>query len=401
MTVKSFNYASAHKWCRKTDNPQDLFGPDNVIYCPQPREKYTLKPAEHVLKYDKIGDLNQFYEDNILIKDQEFIIGDLFLTAINDVKLFRKNIYLDSYHIFLDESIALAESCGNEFYSDLAVTRESIKVPQNALNLDGYKLPEGEDKPIKIRFYNDQEAIKHFDEDVIILTSPHADNFFHWMLDVLPRFWFNDAFPEMKNMTIILPDNIQTPYWEEFLKIIGKERSYYICKDGPISCKRAYIPSLSSGCSPKQIKFVEKFLTESFGVSTSPTRKKKIYISRTDAEKRKIRNEDDVLEVLEEYGFEKVILTELSMKEQIELFREVDIVVAPHGAGNSNMIFADEGATLIEFIPKAYRQRIFWLTTDFKNQKYGRFIVETNDKLDTMKVDITRFRKFIDPILSK
>jgi capsular polysaccharide biosynthesis protein len=49
-------------------------------------------------------------------------------------------------------------------------------------------------------------------------------------------------------------------------------------------------------------------------------------------------------------GFQRVVLEECSPPEQIQLFQESEIVVAPHGAGLANLLFSTD-ATVLELHP--------------------------------------------------
>ena len=399
MTVHSFNYASVHEWCRTVTDKQDLFSSDNTVYCPHPGKAEEIGAPDYLEAGDNIDDPSQTAEDYIFIKNRYLTTGDIFIAGLNNVKMIPQNLHVESYHLFLNQNIALAESCGNAFYSDWATRGETMHVPRRIMNLEKLGVPGNNDENIKVKLYADYESEKHFDEDVVIMTSLYSANFFHWMIEILPRFWFNDSFPEMQNMPLILPRAVYTPFWETFLDIAGKNRKYHVCEEKALTFKRAYLPSLSSGCSPRQIEFVNQFLSKAFNIQTPQERKKRLYISREDTIKRRVKNEDAVFEKLKPYGFEKVTLTNLSLKEQIELFRQVDIVVAPHGAGNTNMCFASEGATLIEFLPRSYRQRIFWMMTKFKHQNYGRMLIDVNDENETMEIDLDRLDALIQPAL--
>lgn len=75
----------------------------------------------------------------------------------------------------------------------------------------------------------------------------------------------------------------------------------------------------------------------------------RIYISRADAQYRKVKNREEVLDVLEPLGYEPYELATLPVREQVALFASVDSVVAPHGAGLANMFFASD-CTLTELV---------------------------------------------------
>jgi capsular polysaccharide biosynthesis protein len=76
-----------------------------------------------------------------------------------------------------------------------------------------------------------------------------------------------------------------------------------------------------------------------------------IFISRAESyNQRHVTNELELIKVLEKFGFQKYILEKMSLPEQTELFYDADAVVAPHGAGLSNIIFS-ENIKVIELFP--------------------------------------------------
>lgn len=67
-----------------------------------------------------------------------------------------------------------------------------------------------------------------------------------------------------------------------------------------------------------------------------------------DARARGIEGHEPLLEELSALGFEQVAFEHLSPLEQIATMNGADIVIAPHGAGLANMIYAKPGAKIIE-----------------------------------------------------
>ncbi|MFM6194129.1 MAG: glycosyltransferase family 61 protein, partial [Planktothrix sp.] len=63
---------------------------------------------------------------------------------------------------------------------------------------------------------------------------------------------------------------------------------------------------------------------------------------------------------LEPLNFESVVLESLTISEQAELMASASVVLAPHGAGLSNLVFCQPGTKVIELfapthIPPCYR----------------------------------------------
>jgi hypothetical protein len=88
-------------------------------------------------------------------------------------------------------------------------------------------------------------------------------------------------------------------------------------------------------------------LLQYVGMKPAPRRPgNRILISRAGAANRRILNEADLLQALSPLGFERYRLETLPMEEQIALFQDAECVVAPHGAGLANLVFAPETAVV-------------------------------------------------------
>jgi capsular polysaccharide biosynthesis protein len=78
------------------------------------------------------------------------------------------------------------------------------------------------------------------------------------------------------------------------------------------------------------------------------------------ANNRTVRNEAEVQELLRGYGFIAVDPGKLSVAEQIATFARAELIVGPHGAGLTNILFAGPGARVIELFPAGYMLPDYW-----------------------------------------
>jgi len=72
-----------------------------------------------------------------------------------------------------------------------------------------------------------------------------------------------------------------------------------------------------------------------------------IYVSRRDAKYRKPINEQALIELVVGAGFDVVDMENLSLEQQICLFRDASFVVSPTGASCTNLIFCRPGTNLL------------------------------------------------------
>jgi Capsular polysaccharide biosynthesis protein len=78
----------------------------------------------------------------------------------------------------------------------------------------------------------------------------------------------------------------------------------------------------------------------------------RIFVSRKLAVKRHLINEDEFMPLLRKNNFRKVYLEKMSIMEQVELFRTASHVIAAHGAGLTNVLFAPAEARILEIRPE-------------------------------------------------
>lgn len=87
---------------------------------------------------------------------------------------------------------------------------------------------------------------------------------------------------------------------------------------------------------------IVRLLREPLGrITPSRAFGRKLYISRKDSAKRRLMNEDAVAQRLLARGFEILQLSELSLADQMAAFRDAEVIVAPHGAGLTNLLYCD------------------------------------------------------------
>ena len=79
----------------------------------------------------------------------------------------------------------------------------------------------------------------------------------------------------------------------------------------------------------------------------------KIYISRNHSPYRRVVNEDELMPMLREHGYECVQLETLSIQQKVALLSGVKVIVAPHGAALTNLVFCSPGCTVVEMFPKS------------------------------------------------
>ena len=97
---------------------------------------------------------------------------------------------------------------------------------------------------------------------------------------------------------------------------------------------------------------------------------RRIFISRAHARGRHLLAEAELWPKLEAAGFERVHLEKLDFREQVDLMRETAVLVGPHGAGLTNMIFCPDGADIVEIADPDYPNPNFYALASAMGHRY-------------------------------
>ncbi|MDD3084040.1 MAG: glycosyltransferase family 61 protein [Candidatus ainarchaeum sp.] len=101
----------------------------------------------------------------------------------------------------------------------------------------------------------------------------------------------------------------------------------------------------------------------------------KIYVCRGNVKYRKVSNEKEIISFLKKKGFNPVKMTDLSVFEQAKIFNSAKIIIAPHGAALTNLVFCEKRTKVIEFFQNDYVNVCYWAVCNCLDLKYNYFII--------------------------
>jgi len=237
------------------------------------------------------------------------------------------------------------------------------------------------------------------------------------ILVTLPRLEGVKKYEREHNTTckIILGPNPR-PLLIESLELLGFDQEQLLQWHGePLRVERMIIPSVRRVendisyyrhatkanstykiMSCRGIKWVRETMTKNIDRNqTNSNFSNRIYISRADANSRRIINRDEVLEVLSKYEFNSYELSELRWKDQIRLFAGADFVVSPHGAGLANLAFSDN-CSVVELFGKKRKPTFFFLASNL-GFDYGMLACESNEN-NNLQVDVEELTAALDAL---
>lgn len=216
--------------------------------------------------------------------------------------------------------------------------------------------------------------IFNIDGTACSLVIPGAGVYYMWMLFLLPRLGIlRQSGLAIDEIDKYLVNIYKLPFQKETLSQLGIPKSKIIetNKYPHIKAKKLINPSLP-GKGRIMGKWVYEFLKTEFLYKTEiqeKTRDERIYISRKNASGRKVINEEELVSYLSKFGFKSITFESMSVSEQASLMSNAEAVVAPHGAGLTNLVFCNPGTKVIEFF-SMHITNAYWLISQQCNLDY-------------------------------
>lgn len=226
------------------------------------------------------------------------------------------------------------------------------------------------------------------------IAWPESRFFFHWMAEALPRMAVLGDFTKILD-GLFVPSPLQN-YHRESLRRLGIDDGKLIPLDADSHFKpeHLFVPHAFAMYNPPRwlhAWFKGAYLQQGPAAQPPTARNRRIYVSRTDAPVRRVANESEVLQVLDRFGFVSVRLSEHTFDEQARIFNEADIIVGPHGAGLSNVVFCREQTLLIEVMPPRWMAPCFMVLALSAGCRYRHLVAEEIDRTgpsDSQRDDI-------------
>jgi len=95
----------------------------------------------------------------------------------------------------------------------------------------------------------------------------------------------------------------------------------------------------------------------------------------------------------------------MSFEEQLRLFRNAEVVVGPHGAGFTNLIFSKPGTRVIEIFAKGHERRCYWSLSSELGHDYHFYLGSPKFPQRKGEPDVTLkvadFTEYLDWALQK
>lgn len=228
---------------------------------------------------------------------------------------------------------------------------------------------------------------EHEEQDEVFLGFDAAwRNYYHWMLYGISKTQLATTLlpPQTK---LVVPDMPATgavhrpaftpDTFETSLHLSGLHDRVFRAPDGVYRARKLHFFWHTPTMPELYLNFSEPH--KHFDMITVPHRPdlpSRFYVTREGGHNSRISAEEQAAidPVLTRKGFEKIFLEKLDLETQIALFRQAECILAPHGAGLANMVFARPGTRLLELNRKLdgqpHLRNCFYVITLQRKQPY-------------------------------
>jgi hypothetical protein len=316
-------------------------------------------------------------------------------------EIFSKHLEYPLYEktLFRIKNVTMRGKEGVLFLPDGSVTHQTAWAPEQIIATDAYQ-----------NKWTGPEIFKKGNYSTLVLCW--GLGYYHWFNDVLSTL--HETLVLMPSDTIFLmPHGFQKTYGGDFylktLQALGISGDRVVEFDGTESWTFEnfwWQPAAvhPDDQTPGALQWIGKRIANSIPVKPDE-RPVKIYVSRTLPSARVIANEAELLPLLQEMGFQICRLEEMLFEEQVRLFRNAEVVVGPHGAGFTNLIFSKPGTCVVEIMAKGYERRCYWTLSGELGHDYRFYLgkpkfPERKGEPDVM-LKVADFTEYLDWALQK
>ena len=207
----------------------------------------------------------------------------------------------------------------------------------------------------------------------IFMGGNGSSNYYHWLIEILPKLkYFEYLDEEYQKFPLLVSDDVNhIKTFRESLDYINKNRPLIF-----LDKKRAYlVGKLLHINAPNNLPFNLR-RNENIEVSDclirpssiNNLRNKLYFASKANSQavmgnqrlffarkkERRNYNQEEIFEVFRLRGFERVFMEELTLRNQIEIVSNAEVIAGPTGAAWANLIFCREGTKCLCWMADKY-----------------------------------------------
>jgi len=339
-----------------------------TVRCPRPILLAGSEEAAFFMPRGQLQPQHEFPLPDVRLDTvpQARLVGDKFIVLSRDQKVFSESYWSD------------------------ANLHDGVHFQRHSLRIAG----RGGERKLPLVLFRESPVARRIEGSAMLIGNPWAANYHHWLINGLLRLWWTTRIAELQDIRLIVPAHMSS-FQQESLAALGVDPRRLLPFDGALwQIDRLFFPA-NGDYWPLQLRWLRERFFQHYRLSEAPGQRR-IYISRADAAGRRTTNEPEVVEMLRPRGFEVLELASLPLAEQVRAFAEAKLIVGPHGAGLTNIVFAASNATVVELHPRDEINHALWVEASALGLKYALLSgARMNDQRD-LQVSVTDLASLLD-----
>jgi hypothetical protein len=211
----------------------------------------------------------------------------------------------------------------------------------------------------------------------ILLSGRCSRNYYHWLIEYLPKLLEIDSQNDLKNIPLIIDSGMPIQHYQALELLIDSNRKYIFHDNTRVSFfKNLIVPSTSTympdrfdlpywqlaAISKKHLFYIRNKILEQLENTIDKSMKypEKIYLSRRSINARQMTNTEEIESLFSEKGYTLISMEKLNFVEQVAHIKNAKVIAGPAGASMTNILFCQENSMIIS------------LTSD-RNKNYCNF----------------------------
>ena len=253
--------------------------------------------------------------------------------------------------------------------------------------------------------------LKKVNGSVVVLTQGASGhhNYAHWLLDIVPKIKLISNLHSLNKIDYFYFTRLNS-FQRQTLKLLGVESNKfidsnhkrYLMADKLIAISHPYYFNKSFFISQSKIPtWIIRYLRKEFlkKVNNQKKKIKKIFIDRSDSKNThcKLINNEEIKKFLIKNNYKCIKLSELTFAEQVSVFKNCNNIIAPHGAGLTNIVFCAKDTKIVEIIPKNNSNKLFKRISRINNLNYKSIYLKNikGNLNGDIYLDLEILKKFI------
>lgn len=230
----------------------------------------------------------------------------------------------------------------------------------------------------------------------------HHRNHYHAMVDGLPRLHslMTDARFADRPINVLVDDTLgaaERLFLDELLP--EHMAPLQVPGDAVLETETLLLPSYITVANVGVLpSYYREWLVPRLVPDRLSSRAERIYIPRGDAGTRRVANEGELIDALADRGFRQWHLGELSLREQAALFHDAEIVVGGHGAGLTNLLFAQR-CGVVELFNSPFVRPHYYYMAKAQGHRWRHVLSDRMSKDADFEIDVARVAAHVDRLI--